>query len=299
MRYHTYVMSGDAASAFLDARTTAARPWIGGPKLAEILAAQLATARAAWPGVTLAPERFAAHIAGILPPGAGDEELLALRAEELYLARACADGDRAAMAIFEERFFGEIDVAAGRLRAPRALTEDVKQILRGVFFVAEPDRPAAVEKYGGRGDLRGWVRVSATRELQRMMIKEKRNVHVEDERFFEAFAPAHDPELGYIRARYQRELKEALSAAMAAMPERERALLRLHVLHGMSIDKIGELYGAHRATAARWLAQAREGIFDRTRAELSRRIGVSETEVDSIIRLVQSKLELSLNRVLS
>jgi RNA polymerase sigma-70 factor (ECF subfamily) len=289
----------EVASGFLEARAASGAPWGGDPRIVEeILGDHLAAARRAFPAVTVAAARFGAHVAVLAGPAATEADLRGLRGDELYLARACADGDPAAIALFEERYFPEVDVAAGRLRAPRSLADDVKQMLRRGFFVAEPDRPPAIEKYAGRGDLRGWVRVSAVRELQRLLAREKRNVHVEDDRFFEAFAPASDPELGLIRARYERELKEALLVALAAIPERERALLRLHVLHGLSIDKIAELYGAHRATAARWLATARAGIFERTRAELSRRIGASESEVDSIIRLVQSKLEVSLNRVL-
>jgi RNA polymerase sigma-70 factor (ECF subfamily) len=284
---------------FLEARASAGHAWTGDvASLEPILAAHLDAGRAGAPGIDLAPERFVAHLARRLPAAATAADLHDLRAAELYLACACADGDSAAIELFERRYFGEVDAAAARMRCPPAIADDVKQILGRVLFVAEGERAPATAGYGGRGDLRGWVRVSAVRELQRLLAKEKRSVPFEEERFLDALAPEQDPELGYLRARYQRELAEALAAAIAATPERERALLRLAVLHGLGIDGIGRLYGVHRATAARWLARARAGILERTRAELAHRVGVAATDVDSIIRLVQSRLDVSVARIL-
>jgi RNA polymerase sigma-70 factor, ECF subfamily len=294
-----HVSLSGLADVFLEARTAEGHGWRGEPDALEpLLSAHLEAARSAWPAIAVAPERFVAHLARRLPPDAAGEELAAVRASDLYLACACADGDAAAIGALEGRYFGEVDAAAARMRCPQGMADEVKQMLRRILFVAEGDRPAAVGEFAGRGDLRGWLRVSAVRELQRLLGKARRHVPLDDERFLDLLSPAQDPELGHIREHYRAELTEAVAAAMAATPARERALLRFQVLDGLSIDQIGALYGVHRATAARWLVAAREGILERTRAEVARRLGIASGEVDSIIRLVQSRLEVSVERLL-
>ena len=74
--------------------------------------------------------------------------------------------------------------------------------------------------------------------------------------------------------------------------------LRLHYLDGLSTERIGELYGAHRVTVARWLASARASLLDETRKRLAERLGVPATKVDSLIRILWSKLDVSLSREL-
>ena len=48
---------------------------------------------------------------------------------------------------------------------------------------------------------------------------------------------------------------EAFAKAIAGLDARERGLLRLHVVHGLSATAIAGVFGVHRATAKRWLAE--------------------------------------------
>jgi len=57
------------------------------------------------------------------------------------------------------------------------------------------------------------------------------------------------------------------------------------------------MYRVHRATAARWVAAAREALFEETRARVES-VGVAGNELTSIVRLVQSQIHLSLTRLL-
>jgi RNA polymerase sigma-70 factor (ECF subfamily) len=59
------------------------------------------------------------------------------------------------------------------------------------------------------------------------------------------------------------------------------------------------MYGVHRAIAARWLAAAREQIAGATRNHLAARAGIVSEEIDSIIRLVHSRLDVSFERLLA
>jgi RNA polymerase sigma-70 factor (ECF subfamily) len=284
---------------FIGALSGPARAALAGlADLDALLAAHLAAAHAAWPGVHVGDEDFLAHLASRQPDDVSEAELRDVRAADVYLALACAGGDAQAMARFESSYFGEVDVAAARTRSGATLADEVKQILRRILFVAEAGRPAATREFAGRGDLRGWIRVAATRELLRLGARDKRDVHIGDEALFDFLSPADDPELGYIRDLYRRECAEAFRVALGTVPARERSLLRYQLIEGLGIDEIGSLHGVHRATAARWLAQARTQLLERTRAEVVARLGIAPGEVDSILRLVHSRLDVSMERAL-
>ena len=111
--------------------------------------------------------------------------------------------------------------------------------------------------------------------------------------------PASDPELGYLRDHYRADVDAAMRAALAALPDQPRALLRYSVVDGWTVDRIGALYGVHRATAARRVAAAREELGSAIRAELrppaSRSPSARSTRS---CRLVQSRIDVSLERLL-
>jgi len=108
-----------------------------------------------------------------------------------------------------------------------------------------------------------------------------------------------DAEIRHLRESYRVEVNEAFAAALASLGEEPRALLRYAVIDGWTIDRIGELYGVHRATAARWVAAAREELGDAIRLQLSAQLSIPLAEVDSVVRLVQSRVDLSLERLLA
>jgi RNA polymerase sigma-70 factor (ECF subfamily) len=184
------------------------------------------------------------------------------------------------------------------LRAHPDHADQVRDHLRRILFVSEPGRPAALREFSGRGDLRSYLRVIATRELVRVINKGRRTVAVTDDAFLDVLSPASDPELAYLRERYRADVDAAMRAALVALSEQPRALLRYSVVDGWTVDRIGALYGVHRATAARWVAAARDDLGTRIRAELAARLAISVDEVDSIVRLVQSGIDVSLEHLL-
>ena len=90
------------------------------------------------------------------------------------------------------------------------------------------------------------------------------------------------------------ELQDAFKEALASLTSRERNLLRYHFLEGMSIDRIGALYGVHRATAARWIQGARENLCERTRTNMCKRISLSEEGFERILGLIESQIAINL-----
>jgi RNA polymerase sigma-70 factor (ECF subfamily) len=107
-----------------------------------------------------------------------------------------------------------------------------------------------------------------------------------------------DPLLAGVKQRYRDEFRIAFGEAAAQLTDRERTLLRYRFVDDLSIDEIGALYRVHRATVARWIAAIRESLFEGTRTRLMARLELDEPEVDSVLRLIDSQLDVSTNAIL-
>jgi RNA polymerase sigma-70 factor (ECF subfamily) len=253
----------------------------------------------AWPTVTLDQGRFVAFVAARFSgPELTAEALSRVRSADLYLACACESGDPAALACFERHYFPEVDRALAAMKSQADLIAEAKQNLRQRLFVAQPGEPPKIAQYGGRGDLHGWVRVAAVREVRCIMRKGKHETPADDNLLANLPAAGEDPELAHLKHLYRGEFKEAFLEALRSLESRERNILRYSYLDGLSIDGLGAIYGVHRATAARWLASIRESLLARTRDNMTRKLQVSQGEFESIMRLIESHLEVSLHRFL-
>ena len=266
--------------------------------LAATLAELRASALAAHPDIAVDADTFAAELARRLGAGASLEVLVAVHAGDVHLAIACAAGDERAIRRFEASVLDEVDHSARRVGARREQADEVRAHLRRILFVSEPGRPAALASFSGRGDLRSYLRVIATRELVRAVGAGHREAVVVDDSLLEKLAPASDPRLGHLRDTYRHDVDAAIRTALAGLGEEPRVLLRYSVIDGWTIDQIAALYGVHRATAARRVAAARDQLGDAIRTELAARLAISVSDVDSIVQLVQSQLDVSLERLL-
>lgn len=255
----------------------------------------LAAGRATWDGIAVDPARFASEVERRLATGLSLDEL---KGADLYIAIACTDGDERAIAAVHTLLASEVRFAASKSTATPEQVADTTAHLSRVLFVDEPDRPAALRAYSGRGELKSYLRVMATRQLVKVVNRGRREVGGTDDDFFDRIVPANDPELSILRERYRDVVDTAMRAGLAALDDRERALLRYAFVNGLNVDAVGKLYGVHRATAARWVAAAREQLGVRIREALAQRLNIDIEEVDSIVRLVGSRIDVSLDRVL-
>lgn len=269
--------------------------------LAEPLAQALETARAAWPEIEVSAPDFAAYLAErYVAQGTdlGDPRatLGAMHVADLYLACGCCRGDVAALVAFERRYAGDLDAAVLRLGVPRDTADEVKQRLHQQLLVCEEGREKALTKYSGRGRLAGWLRVSVTRLALRQLKQHRREVAAGDDLLEELPVRADDPELAYLKDLYRGEFKTSLERAMASLTPRQRNLLRHQLVDHLSIDEIGALYGVHRATAARWLEAARQAVVAQIKLGMMERLKIHGEEYESIMRLIQSGVDLSISR---
>ena len=270
--------------------------------------AMLDTARAAWPDVRLDVEHIVAFVAERLSGADLAAALISAPAADLVLAAACSAQEPTAHAAFDS-VLTEVDAAGASTRSTRDLIDDVKQLIRVQLLVAKDGKPPGITGYRGKGPLRGWVRITATRELIRHQRKRARELPAGmpgspgagmaiDRPLDEALGDAADPLLSELKAEYRSEFATALREAIAELSAEDRTLLRQQIVDHLSIDEIGAAFGVHRATAARWLQRARGALVAVTRGRLAVRLKVSVDEVDSVIRLVQSQLDASVVRYL-
>lgn len=266
--------------------------------LEDVIAAQHRTAAAAWPTFALALDRYRAHLAQRVADRAGEDAEHVVRtmpAADLYLAAACSDGDPAALAAFRDVHVPALRQALGKLALADATIDEAVQRVLVMVFVGEGGRPQ-ITGYAGRGTLRSWVRTIGVRTGRRLAGIDHDAAPGDDELAGLPAAVA-DPELELLRARYRDEVKRAFAAAFAELAERERNVLRQYHIDGLTIDQLAALYQVNRATTARWVAAARQALVARTREALVGQFGIAPAEVDSIIRLVRSQLDVSVREI--
>ncbi len=253
------------------------------PLLVEVLAAS----RRAWPGVSLTDDDFVAYVTERIDTPL-DDALRTLCIPDLWLACAITRKDAAALAAFDAQL-AHIGEAIAHLDGGTALVADVTAAVR------ERVLDGKIADFRGRGDLRGWLRVIAVREALQIMRARKREVHMPDS-LPDAMRLDDTAEL---TPEEQRIYREAFSAALATLTPRERNLLRQQFVYGATIDELGALYGVHRATAARWLAQIRETLLDRTRAHVAGAMRLTGTDLDGAMGRIAGHLDYSLRHTLS
>jgi RNA polymerase sigma-70 factor (ECF subfamily) len=285
---------GPLAAAFVAACPTAS----ASDALEARLAAAIDHAARAWPQIDTSPADVAAALGR---RAAADDPLAAISddaAAELHLAIACARGDAAAIRGFEDRYMDAVPAALASMRLPPSTVDEVRQEVRRKLLVADDEATGArILDYAGAGTLRGLVGVVAARTALSLLRKKDLAAPAADELLDLADA-APDPAVQLLKARYRAAFRAAFEAAVAALEARDRNLLRLHYLGGVTLDQLASMYNVHRATAVRWLADVRRRVLAATRKALADD-GVEASHLGGMMALIESQLDLSVHRLLA
>lgn len=257
------------------------------PALAELAA----RGRLAWPSLGVTEDELASHLAG-----ANVGSLDGLEAEDLWLAAGCRAGRSDALTEFERRVLPQARAALVARRLSPDVVEEALQVLRQRLFVAA-DGPGKIAEYTGRGPLVAWTRMVALRVALNLG-RGKGQPAEQEELPSQLCAPAAPPELGYVKARYRDAFKQAFEDGFRALSSRERTLLRLNLLDGLSTAKLARVYRADPSSVRRWLAEARKHLLDETRSALGRSVGASDEELESVMGALVTQLEESVRRIL-
>lgn len=248
----------DAWCAEIDAKW----PQVAFPGFAEKLVGLLAHAPAA---LLVVPDYFLAQAAVANAPG----------------AHAALDG-----------LLTEIGHGLRRQATDDEVTETLQR-LRARLLVGDAPK---LGLYAARGPLIGFLRITALNLLRNM--RGGPAAETDSDEALAALPDAVNVEAQLLGADQQAHFREAFRAAVRSLTPRERALLRLNLLDGLSIDQLAPMYQVHRSSLARWLADARAALADRTRGELAQRLKLPPAELESLLASVQKHFDLSLSRAL-
>ncbi|MCH9680678.1 MAG: hypothetical protein K0V04_04520 [Deltaproteobacteria bacterium] len=232
-----------------------------------------------WPDLQVPVRPWLDHVAarGLLDTPQPRE-----RVADLVLAWGCARGDAIAIG----HFVRELGPVLRATLGTRGDTDDALQHGLAHILVAAPGRAARIVSFAGRSSLRSWVKVVA----RRLGHQHHRGPPLVAAAVVETVLDHHaDPELEALKTRYTGHFESALQSAITTLDARDRTLLR-SAMAGERSSSIAARYGVHKATVKRWLATLRQRILRRTRRELLDGLQLRGEELDSILRLIASRI---------
>ena len=268
-----------------------------GPLAAGELRAAASRGHVAHPDLAFDEEIFAHQLAALAGDG-GPAAVAALAVEDLYLARACAAGAPGAAAAFTARHGATVRGAIARI-VQGADAAEIEQRFLDDLLVGSVESAPKLSSYAGRAPLERWLSVGAQRAALGWLRENRVEARARNAAAAEPAASGHThPEMAFLKERYSGEFEQALRQALERAGERERVLLRLHLVNGLTVQAVGKMYGVSQPTASRWLAAARDALLEDIKGTLAERLGTSSEELASLAGLVASRLDLSLSALL-
>lgn len=218
-------------------------------------------------------------------------------ASDLALATRCATGDAAALAEFEQRLGPVVRAVAARFGKNRQHVDELHQMVRERLFTGPTPR---IGGYTGRGHLENWVRVAALRVcLNAIRSHDPAQPGASTGGLVDLVDGGDDIEMKFLKAQYRDAFQAAITASVRELESSERAVLRLGIVHRLSIDQLGVALGIHRATAARRLTKAREHFVAGTLRRLKASLALDDDELASLHREIDGHVEITLSRLLA
>jgi RNA polymerase sigma-70 factor (ECF subfamily) len=245
----------------------------------------------AWPAIAISHERFATYL---------KERAGFTHASDLYLACGCIDRIAPALAAFDEHYIRSLPARVQRLGLAATVVEEMQQVLREKLLVAPPGQLPRLATYSGRGPLHAWIRAAAVRTaLNLLRATWREDLTGDDEPSGRAVDPAMSPERELRHAAYGEAITKALRDATRDLAAEDRLLLQMHFADGISAEQIGRTLGINRVTAHRRLVRAYRQIERGAIALLRQRLGVAPEDLDSVLSITRSRLEISVRTLLA
>ena len=253
-----------------------------------------------WPKLAVDAHQFVAVLARRMIPDRPLEEWLGkVHAADLYLCCGCANGDPAAIAAFEQTVLPQVIPAIASIDPSPTFVAEAKQQVRQKLLVPSGGRPPKITEYAGFGPLTHWLRAVAMRTaLNLRRAQNREEAPASDDQLLELPAQVNDLELEYLRTRYRKDFTEAFRKAVSFLSPQERNVLRLHFVDGLSLSQVGGAYQVDKSTVSRWIAKSRLLLLQQTREDLAKSLNLDPDELDSLMHLVNSQLDVSISAVL-
>ena len=271
-------------------------PGVPPPGLEALLHALFQKGAEAHPSVALGAEPFVIHLAQHKVRGGEAFVLEALCVEDLFLTCACAAGNVRALADLERTLVTKVPPYISRVSSAPDFVADVLQTLRVKLLLPRAERPPGIGDYAGRAPLAAWLRVAAVRIARDLIKEDARYVTLPTDAGGSAPSAKGggpgDPEQGFLKAEGTVELDRAFARTLEGLDDRDRTLLRLYFVEGMSLAALGRIYHLHESTMMRRIHTLRERLLE----ELKKELGVDSVALASKVELVASRLDIHLGR---
>lgn len=196
-----------------------------------------------------------------------------------------------ALACFERAVAPRVRAALKKLGADETGTEEHLQTARTRLLA--DDGGSRLKHYRGVGSFEAFVVTTAVRSLTDAHRGPSRK---SDDEPLARLPAALDLERQLARTGQAHHFTTAFKESLDALSPRERALLKLNLVDGASIDALAPLYQVSRATVARWLAAARQALQKGTLDRLATRTQLSATDLDGLMASLESGFDISLRR---
>jgi RNA polymerase sigma-70 factor (ECF subfamily) len=262
-----------------------------------LLASLYTRGRTANPKLAVREQAFGRCLArAMASPSFQGVETLAVA--DLYLSCACTENVRGAAAAFETRFAKIIRRAASRVLPTRDEREEAEQRARQEILGVGPAGVAPrIGEYLGHGPLDAWISVAAIRVAISLGRSESAERRLREKALAEA--TGIDPERLNLKEEVRREIEPAVAAAIARLASRDRLIMGLFLVSGMTLQEIGKSLGITHQAVSKQLAKSRDQILNDIRATVAEKLKISTDELMSIMRLVASQLDGSVSQVLA
>ncbi len=242
-------------------------------------------ARAAHPRIELDYRTFARHVEQL-----GCDDALPDAAATLYLCCACGRGNPLACALLEARYFPAIQRRVARVLRDPNQVEEVLQLVRDRLLAGAAPR---ILSYAGRGGLRRWLEVLASRLALDEMRRARRRRKGQDELARHVAATTERPpgaDTMLFLHRHAPVVSAAVRCALSELSGEERRMLSLAAAGGLGIDALGARFGIHRSTAARRLSRSRRRVAAQVHQYVEARLGpTTSEELGALLRALQGE----------
>jgi RNA polymerase sigma-70 factor (ECF subfamily) len=266
---------------------------------------------AKWPACCFERATFQQRLLSLIDVGSSDPEdaLSQLHVPDLYLATACVLRLPRAQEILATHYLSGVPEQVARLGAAAApLGDDVRRELEDSLLFGREGiheeggvpvgAPPRIAQYAGRGTLEAFV-ARAARNLALTMLRPRARDHVvplEESESRGDLPRATPPAL--TSARHDEALRGAVRVALAALDRRQRTIVRLHLVEGVTLTQIARMLRVHQSTVSRAFDAALHALYANIRNDLELRFRLNESEMQSIVRDARSRIDLSLSRLL-
>jgi RNA polymerase sigma-70 factor (ECF subfamily) len=255
--------------------------------------------RSAFPTIQPDEESFARHLARAVARKADGATLATLAIADLYLACACLLGIAGAaetlVALHGPAIRRRVKRVVGRANGE----EIVQQILFDLLVGSESSRPELTD-YSGRAPLTRWLEVIAHRAAIHWQRTERAQAQLPERVAVQPRSEDQTPtDDALFREQHAAQFQQALKEALKQIPPQDRAILRLHLVNNVRVEKIGKMLGVSQPTASRWLAKARQRVLTDTKLILRETLAISSREIESLARLLGERLDSSIAGLLT